>query len=76
MKRNHDIVLEKYELQKQRQELLEKTAIDKEKLYNEIKQENDQLANQTYKLQRTNEDLLNEKRIFEAKIKNLEQALK
>lgn len=44
MKRNHDIVLEKYELQKQRHDLLEKTAIDKEKLYNEIKSENDQLA--------------------------------
>lgn len=41
LKRNHDIVLEKYELQKSRNDGLEKTAIEKEKLYNEIKIEND-----------------------------------
>jgi hypothetical protein len=41
LKRNHDVVLEKYELQRQRNDSLEKTAIEKEKLYNEIKIEND-----------------------------------
>jgi hypothetical protein len=41
MKRNHDIVLEKYELQKSRNDMLEKTAVEKEKLYHDIKQEND-----------------------------------
>lgn len=41
LKRNHDIVLEKYETQKFRQETLEKTAAEKEKLYNDIKAEND-----------------------------------
>ncbi len=41
LKRNHDIVLEKYETQKMRHETLEKTAFEKEKLYNEIKLEND-----------------------------------
>ena len=50
LKRNHDVVMEKYELQRSRNEMLEKTAIEKEKLYNEIKLENDQLANQNYKL--------------------------
>ncbi len=52
LKRNHDIVVEKYELQRQRNDTLEKTAIEREKLYNEIKIENDQLANSNYKLQR------------------------
>lgn len=41
LKRNHDIVVEKYEMQRQRVEGLEKTAHEKERLYNEIKGEND-----------------------------------
>ena len=41
LKRNHDVVLEKYELSRQRNEILEKTSLEKEKLYNEIKIEND-----------------------------------
>ncbi len=45
LKRNHDIMVDKYELQRQRNDTLEKTAIEKEKLYNEIKIENDHLAN-------------------------------
>ena len=69
MKRNHDVVMEKYELQRQRNDILEKTTIEKEKLYNEIKIENDQLANNNYKLQRSNEDLGNEKKILESKLK-------
>ena len=76
LKRNHDIVLEKYELQKQRNDVLERTAVEKEKLYNEIKLENDQIANSNYKFQRSNEDLSNEKRIFETKVRALEQSLK
>jgi len=41
LKRNHDIVVEKYEMQRQRVEGLEKTTAEKERLYNEIKGEND-----------------------------------
>lgn len=37
--------------------MLEKTAIEKERLYHEIKLENDQLANQSYKQQRQSEEL-------------------
>jgi hypothetical protein len=33
MKRNHDIVVEKYEIQRQRNESLEKNSNEKEKLY-------------------------------------------
>lgn len=45
LKRNHDVMVDKYEEQRQRNEMLEKTAIEKERLYHEIKNENDQLAN-------------------------------
>ena len=76
LKRNHDVIVEKYEMQRQHHDALEKNALDKERLYNEIKQENDQLANTNYKLQRSTEDLLNEKRILEVKLKNQEQGLR
>ncbi len=63
LKRNHDIVLEKFEMQRQRNEGLERAAAEKERLYNEIKIDNDSLANANYKLQRAVEDIANEKRI-------------
>lgn len=74
LKRNHDIVVEKYEIQRQRNESLEKTALEKERLYNEIKIENDQLANANYKLQRAHDDLANEKKILDGKFRNAEQS--
>lgn len=76
LKRNHDVMVDKYEEQKQRNEMLEKTAIEKERLYHEIKLENDQLANQSYKLQRGNEEFANQQRILEAKLKNCEAILR
>lgn len=76
MKRNHDIVVEKYEVQRQRNESLEKLAIEKERLYNEIKIENDQISNNNYKLQRAIEELLNEKRILDGKFKNADAQLR
>jgi hypothetical protein len=54
----------------------EKTAIEKERLYHEIKLENDQIANQSYKMQRGIEELVNEKRILETKLKNCEAILR
>lgn len=69
-------MVDKYELQRQRNDSLEKTAIEKERLYNEVKIENDQLANQSYRLQRGTEELFNEKRILETKLKNCESILR
>lgn len=76
MKRNHDIVLEKYEIQHQRNESLEKLAIEKERLYNDMRIENDHLTDANYRLQRGTEELVNEKRILEGKLKNAEGNLK
>jgi hypothetical protein len=70
LKRNHDIIVEKYETQRERLEMLEKTAFDKERLYNEIKGDNDLIANSNYKLIRGNEDLKNQIKIQEQKWKN------
>ena len=37
LQRNHDVVIEKYELMKSRNEMLEKQSLDKERLYMEMK---------------------------------------
>jgi hypothetical protein len=76
LKRNHDVMVDKYEEQRQRNEMLEKTAIEKERLYHEIKLDNDQIANQSYKMQRGIEELANERRILETKLKNCEAILR
>ena len=48
LKRNHDVMMEKYELYRQRNEVLEKKALDKEALYLKIKSENDHVADSLY----------------------------
>ena len=45
LKRNHDVMMEKYETYRLRNEALEKKALEKENLYVVIKGENDNLAN-------------------------------
>lgn len=53
--------------------MLEKTSVQKENMYNEIKLENDDLNTQIYKLTRDNEDMANDKKLIEMKLHNLEQ---
>lgn len=48
LKRNHDVMMEKYETYRVRNETLEKKALEKENLYVVIKAENDNLSNQVY----------------------------
>ena len=57
LKRNHDVMMEKYETYRLRNEGLEKKALEKENLYVVIKGDNDKLANQVYQLKRQVEDL-------------------
>ena len=52
LKRNHDILMEKYELFRNRNETLEKVALEKEKLYNEIKMSHDQLNQRLFTVQK------------------------
>ena len=46
LKRNHDVMMEKYETYRVRNDTLEKKAQEKENLYVVIKAENDKLSNQ------------------------------
>jgi len=50
LQKNHDVVMEKYELLRQRNDMLEKNSLDKERLYNDIKSEMDKVANVNHKL--------------------------
>ena len=60
LKRNHDVMMEKYEPYRVRNEALEKKALEKENLYIVIKGENDNLSNSVYQLKRGLEDLRQE----------------
>ena len=48
LKRNHDVMMEKYETYRVRNEGLEKKALEKENLYVVVKSDNDKLANSIY----------------------------
>ena len=72
LKRNHDVMMEKYETYRLRNEALEKKALEKENLYVVIKGENDKLANQVYQLKRQVEDLRQERQLIESKFTSAE----
>lgn len=57
LKRNHDVLMEKYELFRARNESLEQVALEKEKLYNEMKVSHDQVSQKLFVLQKANEEL-------------------
>ena len=50
LKRNHDTLLEKYELFRQRNESLEKLAVERETLSNDLKLQTDKLSAQVFRL--------------------------
>lgn len=70
LKRNHDVMMEKYEVFRQRNETLEKNQQDKEKLYLSLKTENDSLASQLYEAKRNAEDARQEKYLYETKLRS------
>ena len=67
LKRNHDVMMEKYETYRVRNEALEKKALEKENLYIVIKGENDNLSNSVYQLKRGLEDLRQENQLLISK---------
>ena len=67
LKRNHDVMMEKYETYRVRNEALEKKALEKENLYVVIKGENDNLSNSVYQLKRSLEDLRQENQLLTSK---------
>jgi hypothetical protein len=73
LKRNHDMLMEKYEIFRNRNESLEKLAVEKEALYNDIKIDFDKLAQGNFKLQKSYEELKNAKEILDAKLRKVEE---
>ena len=76
LKRNHDTLLEKYELFRQRNESLEKLAVEKEQMFNEAKIDQDKQSQQFFRLQKSQQDMINTKEILEQKIQNFEENTK
>ena len=76
LKRNHDVMMEKYEVYSERNKTLEKKALEKEQLYVTIKSENETLANQLYQVKRQAEDYRQEKQILESKFNTAESLCK
>ena len=76
LKRNHDTMLQKYEQYRQRNEVLEKSTLDKEALYLKIKTENDHLVDQLYGHKRISEDYKQENAILKTKLQSQEQLAK
>ena len=76
LKRNHDVMMEKYELYRQRNETLEKAALDREQLHSKMKSECDNLADQVHSLKRRNEDLKQENSILSQRVTTAEEASK
>ena len=76
LKRNHDVMMEKYETYRIRNEALEKKALEKENLYVVIKAENDNLSNSVYQLKRSLEDLRQECQLLTQKHASASSELK
>jgi hypothetical protein len=76
LKRNHDVMMEKYEVYAERNKILEKKALEQEKLYVTIKAENEDLANQLYQVKRQAEDFRQEKLILESKFNTADSLCK
>lgn len=76
LKRNHDLMQEKYELYLLRNETLEKGYAEKEALYMKIKSENEVLADQVYSLKRISEDYKQENSLTRSKLQSLEEVAK
>ena len=68
--------MEKYEIFRARNETLEKVALQKEKLYNEIKISYDNTSQQLFVLQKKYEEVRNTKDILDIKVKKLEETTK
>ena len=67
LKRNHDVMMEKYETYRARNDTLEKKALEKENLYVVVKADNDKLSNSVYQLKREVGELQQEKQLLESK---------
>lgn len=73
LKRNHDMLMEKYEIFRNRNESLEKLAVEKESLYNEIKIDYDKMSQSNFKLQKSYEELKNSREILDSKLRKIEE---
>ena len=73
LKRNHDVLLQKYETFRSQNQSLEKLAIEKENLYNEMKIESEKAQNKLYIVSKNFEEAKTKLEILEQKIRSLSE---
>ena len=76
LKRNHDVMMEKYEVYSERNKTLEKKALEKEQLYVSIKAENEGMAHELYQVKRQAENFRQDNQILESKFSTAESLSK
>ena len=76
LRKNHDMMHEKYELYRARNDTLETAMREKEQLWIKTKSENEQLQDHMYGLKRINEDLKQDLAVTKSKLVNSEQLAK
>lgn len=74
LKRNHDVLMEKYELFRAQNEQLEKVALEKERLYNEMKIDTDRLSSDLFRAQKSSEELRSLNEILDAKLRKSDES--
>ena len=76
LKRNHDVMMEKYEVYSERNKMLEKKTLEKEQLYVSIKAENESMSHELYQIKRQAENFRQENQILESKFNTAESLSK
>jgi chromosome segregation ATPase len=73
LKRNHDVLMEKCELFRAQNQQAEKVALEKERLYNEMKMDADRSGSDLFRSQKYSEELKNLNEILEEKLKKFDE---
>ena len=76
LKRNHDVMMEKYETYADRNKTLEKQTLEKEQLYISIKGENEALQHTLHQIRRDAENFRQENQILDSKFSTAESMCK
>ncbi|MEC8427050.1 MAG: hypothetical protein VXZ35_01385 [Pseudomonadota bacterium] len=76
LKRNHDLAVEKNELYRAQNQQLEKVALEKDRLYNEVSSEQSRLTSEISRFQRQCEELKSQCDLLDAKLKKSEESNK
>jgi chromosome segregation ATPase len=76
LKRNHDVLMEKYELVRRQHDALERSSMQKEELFNKMQAETEQLRTKAFDLEKATAELANQRALLERELRAVEQGAK